>query len=147
MNEQYPAIASLRGQDDAGAVRHAITSHTPLLEWLVGAVGFLLVAGVIAYLLYQGLAGTSRPPDIQLQVEAIQSVGTNYMVSVRANNRGDKTVKGLQIEGRVKSGVPETRTLTFNYLPAQSERRGSFYFTADPRTQKFELSVQGYEHP
>jgi uncharacterized protein (TIGR02588 family) len=128
---------------------HGTASNTPFLEWLVGLIGLTMVVVVIIFLLYQGLTDLNRPPEIYLKVNAIQPVGSQYLVIVKASNRGDETVKGLVIEGKVigQQAQSETSTLTFDYVPAQSEHIGGLFFSNDPRGQKIELRAQGYEQP
>lgn len=118
-------------------------AHTPTMEWIIGGLGFVLVLGAIGYLLWQGLRGEHRPPKIVLKVEAIEPVGESFLVRVRAINQGGEPVKSLMIEGTINSA--ESSTMTFDNLPADSERLGGLFFTADPRQQKIKLRAHGYE--
>jgi uncharacterized protein (TIGR02588 family) len=150
MNEQTAKLSVTNNPNiTKQSSRPGTINHTPLLEWLVGAVGLILVSGVILFLLYQGFADQNLPPQIHLTVQSMQSAGNQYLVLVKASNQGNKTVKGLVVEGRVEvtQAESETSTLTFDYLPAQSEHTGGLFFINDPRGRKIELRAQGYEHP
>ena len=125
------------------------TTNIPFLEWVVAIIGLMIVTGAISYLVYQGLTEKKTPPQILLKVDSITITGTNYLVQVKAINQGGETVKELMIEGTLKSkgSMIETSTITFDYVPAKSERMGGLIFTDDPRTLTLQLRALGYEQP
>jgi uncharacterized protein (TIGR02588 family) len=124
-------------------------SGTPLLEWLVGLLGLILVLGSVGFLLYQALFGDSNPPDIAVQLDTITSISNGYLVKFRAMNQGEATAKGVIIEGQLNdtTGEVETSEATLDYIPANSEREGGLFFTQDPRQFELQLRSLGYEQP
>ena len=124
-----------------------LTVHTPLLEWIIGSLGFLLVMAAVGYLLWQGLHGEQRPPKIVLKVDAVEPVGEAFLVRVKAINQGGEPVKSLMVEGTLQASAaePESSTLTFDNVPPDSERLGGLFFKTDPRKQEIKLRAHGYE--
>jgi uncharacterized protein (TIGR02588 family) len=53
----------------------------------------------------------------------------------------------VQGDLRSESGTVETSEMTFQHLPARSERKGGLFFTRDPRALRLTVSARGYEHP
>lgn len=126
---------------------HITTSHTLPLEWIIGGIGLLLVLSVIGYLVWHGLRGEHRPPKVVLKIDDIEPAGSSFLVRVRAINEGGETVKSLMVEGCIKSSAaePESSTMTFENVPADSERIGGLFFTNDPRGREIKLRAHGYE--
>jgi uncharacterized protein (TIGR02588 family) len=121
----------------------------PIWEWITAAIGFVLVASVIGFLLYEALSGNQMPPDVKLSVASIVRAQNGYLVKITAVNQGGITAEGVIVEGELRSGteaVERSRT-TIDYLPPRSEKRAGLFFTRDP--QQFELQVRpfGYEEP
>ena len=121
----------------------------PIWEWIVAAVGLVLVAGVIGFLLYEAFSGERLPPDVKLSVKSVVQTRNGFLVRITAVNEGGMTAEGVIIEGELRSGseVLERSRTTIDYLPPGSEKRGGLFFTRDPR--RFELQVRplGYEEP
>ncbi|HEX6440181.1 MAG TPA: TIGR02588 family protein [Candidatus Binatia bacterium] len=121
----------------------------PIWEWIVAAVGLVLVAGVIGFLLYEAFSGERLPPDVKLSVESVVQTRNGFLVRITAVNEGGMTAEGVIIEGELRSGseVLERSRTTIDYLPPSSEKRGGLFFTRDPR--RFDLQVRplGYEEP
>jgi uncharacterized protein (TIGR02588 family) len=124
-------------------------SGNPLLEWLVGILGLVLVAGSIGFLLYQAFSGASTPPDITVELDAITPLSNGYLVTFRAINQGQATAKGVIVEGQLtaENGEVETSEASLDYVPAGSEREGGLFFTQDPRQFELQLRSLGYERP
>ena len=121
----------------------------PIWEWIVGAIGFLLVASVIGLLLYQALEGDQTPPDVRLSVDSLVQTANGYLVKITAINQGGSTAEGVIVEGVLRSGAGplEQSQTTIEYLPPRSQKRAGLFFSRDPR--QFELQVRplGYEEP
>ena len=121
----------------------------PLLEWLCALLGFALVFGTAAFIVYKGVTRGTSAPDIAVSVESVAQVHEGYRVTLRAVNRGDITAADVKIEGTLKKGgrAIETSEMTFQYLPSGSERRGGLFFKNDPRTAELTVTAKGYEEP
>jgi uncharacterized protein (TIGR02588 family) len=130
---------------DAGAPAHPV----PLLEWVIAAMGALLVAAAIAYLVHQALWRDETPPEVRLAVERVLPLQGGYVVEFRATNRGAQAAQELVVEGKLAGpgGVAETAEATFDYLPPNSYREGGLFFTGDPRRGELHLRAKGYARP
>jgi uncharacterized protein (TIGR02588 family) len=74
---------------------------------------------------------------------------SGYLVTIRAVNHGGQTAAGLMVRGTLRDGgtTIETSQTRFQYVPAESERKGGLYFSQDPRTFELSLRAEGYERP
>jgi uncharacterized protein (TIGR02588 family) len=124
-------------------------AHVPPWEWAFGIVGFILVAATVAFLAYQSIARDDAPPDIAVRVETITGVQGGYLVAISATNGGGLAAANVKVEGelRSESATIETSDMTFQYLPARSERKGGLFFVHDPRRYRIVLTARGYEKP
>lgn len=121
----------------------------PLVEWIVAAIGFVLVAGAVGFLVYQALKDQAAPPDLVIMVDSISPVGSGYLVTFRAINQGGTTAEGVVVEGTLKQGENsvESSETDLNYIPSGSEINGGIFFTKDPRLFQLQLRAHGYEQP
>jgi uncharacterized protein (TIGR02588 family) len=129
--------------------RQSKINDAPLWMWGIAALGLLLVAASIAFMLYEAAAGDSSHADISVQVDTTLPTRNGYLVKFRAVNQGGSTVEGLTIEGVLRNGseVMETSDTVLEWVPAHSEREGGLFFTADPRLFQLHLRAKGYENP
>jgi len=125
------------------------TSDIPLLEWIVGGVGFLLIASVVAFLLYHAITGVDSPPDVNVSIVSIRQNRSGYIVRVKARNDGGSTAEGVVIQGELKKGsqVLERSHTTLDYAPPGSEKEFGLFFTRDPRQFELQIRPLGYENP
>jgi len=125
----------------------------PLGEWLVGALGLVLLLAAIGFLLWHAMQ-PSRPPSIELQVDYIAEQRHGYMVRINARNDGTRPVAELQIRGLLFNAAGdsdgdalETAEASLDYLPGGSTRRGVLLFERDPRQHRLRLRAVGYHEP
>ena len=118
-------------------------------EWVVGSSGLLCVLAVLVFLGYQEITQKESPPDITLDVEAIQAARSGYLVMIRARNHGGTTAANLLVRGTLWQGTAtvEASQVRFQYVPSGSARKGGLYFTHDPRVLTLVLQPEGYERP
>jgi uncharacterized protein (TIGR02588 family) len=141
------AIAQLRTGPDSKSRQES--NAIPIWEWIVAALGLVIVTGVLGFLLYEALGGNQLPPDVKLSVDSVAQTGNGYLVKITAVNQGGSTAEGVIVEGQLKNGTEpvERSQTTLEYLPPHSKKRAGLFFTRDPR--QFELQVRpfGYEEP
>ncbi len=123
--------------------------ESSLLEWITAAIGLLLVAGVLGFLIYRGATKGDAPPRIKIEVESVVPAGENYLVKFRVFNTGETTAAALTIEGELKNGekTEETSDVTLTYVPSASQRRGGLIFTKNPNQYQLQIRAKGYELP
>ena len=125
----------------------------PVIEWIVAAVGLLMLLGTLGFLVRSATAGDKSPPRVTVQVDSISSSTnpTGFLVQFRAINQGGTTAATVGITGELKEGdgdgTLESRSTELDYLPAHSTRLGGFFFTLDPRLHRLTLSSTGYQKP
>jgi uncharacterized protein (TIGR02588 family) len=124
--------------------------ETPFWEKVVGALGLLIVLCVLGFLLYEAFQPQTTA-EIVTKVTAITPQTGGYLVEFEASNHGRKTAAAVAVEGALYetgAGEPvETAEISFDYIPDQSDRQGSFVFTHDPREYELRLQVKGFMDP
>lgn len=122
---------------------------TPIWEWIIAAVGLILVVGAIGMTLYRAVTEQSTPPMIEISVEAIVPMSNGYLVEFRVKNTGNQTAAALTIEGELKRGAEsvESSTASLAYAPANSQREGGLFFTKNPNEFELNIRALGYEKP
>ena len=59
-------------------------TEIPALEWLLGSIGAILVAGAIGFLAWSGTVNGDSPPDIHVEVEQMIEQRNGWLVKIRA---------------------------------------------------------------
>jgi len=123
--------------------------ETPVWEWIIAAVGLILVVGAIGSTLYRAVTEESTPPTLGVIVDSVQRNGDGYLVKFRVKNTGNQTAAAANIEGELKNGeeTAETSSAALTYVPANSERRGGLFFTKNPQQFDLQIRAMGYEEP
>ncbi len=123
--------------------------HKNWFEWVVFAVGLVLVAAVLSYLVYEGATMGDAPPSIEVRLGTPEQRPHNFIVPVTVINHGDKTASGIKIEVVLESGGQEAARseLDIPFLPRHATREGWVTFEQDPRTSQLKARVLGYENP
>ena len=120
----------------------------PLWEKLAGVLGFCLLAGSIAFLIWKATTEKHVPPQIDFAVQAIDETTPGYHVQVEVYNRGSESVAGLFIRGQLQTadGAEEVNA-EIDYVPSNSRRDIGLFFNSDPRAGSLELKALGYQKP
>ena len=126
------------------------------VEWIVFAVGLLLVLSALGYLAYEGATMGSDPPSIEVRLGAPEQRTHNFIVPVTVTNHGDETAEGITVEVTLEnagsdsggSGAEPVRgELTIAFLPRRATREGFVAFQQDPRGARLTARVLGYQTP
>ncbi len=123
--------------------------ETPVWEWIIAAVGLILVVAALGTTLYRAVTEESTPPILEISVKAIVPTSNGYLVEFRVKNTGNQTAAALTIEGELKRGAEsvETSTASLAYAPANSQREGGLFFTKNPNEFELNIRALGYEKP
>ncbi|MGH9632182.1 MAG: TIGR02588 family protein [Bryobacteraceae bacterium] len=122
----------------------------PRWSWVISATGAMLVVCVLVFLTVEAVRQGSSAPDITVEVESIVPLASGqYLVQVRAHNRGGMTAAQVQVDGSLKNGeeVLETRQLTLDYVPSHSYKDGGLFFSRNPEGLTLEIHASGYTEP
>ncbi len=125
------------------------SEQTPLWEWVLAAVGVLLVAGAVLTMVYRGLTQDGVPAHFSVTAGSASSINDSYVVPFSVKNLGSQTAADLTIEATLIRGeqTVETSNVTLDYVPANSEREGVMFFTKNPNDFELEFRALGYNKP
>ncbi len=146
--EQRRSKAPAGDRSPAGEAERQ-TEGIPILEWIVGGIGFMLLAAVLGFLLYTGFSEESRLPDVRMTAEEVLRTRNGYLVRVTVLNEGGLTAEGMIVEGELWSGgviLEQSRTV-IEYLPPRSRKQIGLFFSNDPQRFDLKLRPHGYEEP
>lgn len=121
----------------------------PIWEWLLAAVGLVIVSLAIGTIVYRAVTQDSSPPDIQITVKTVSEKAGGFLVEFEVHNQGNQAASAVNIEGELRSnGVAvETKTMSMSYSPPNSKRSGGLIFAKDPKLYDVKIAAVGYENP
>ena len=121
----------------------------PPLEWAIAILGLVLVLGTIGFLLYEAAIGDDSPPEFSFAVNRVSASGSGYLVEFNVVNHGGSTAARLTVQGELRSGEEsvEMSQTEIDYVPADSERSGGLFFTANPNDNSLVLRALGFQKP
>ncbi|MEX0808968.1 MAG: hypothetical protein WD044_09580 [Dongiaceae bacterium] len=124
-------------------------SHTPLVEWIVAAVGGAILICLVVYLVWCGISRSSIPPQITVSVTEIHETAGSYVVAFTARNAGNLTAASVSIVGEVvRDGeIVATARAVLDFVPESSERKGGLLFAIDPDDGELVLRAESYIEP
>ena len=119
------------------------------LEWVVFALGLILVSVTLGYLIYAGSTMGDEPPSIEVRLGTPEKQQFNFLVPVTVINHGDETAEGVRIEVVMEnSGASKERAeLEVAFLPRHATREGWVTFAQDPSANQLKARVLGYQKP
>jgi uncharacterized protein (TIGR02588 family) len=125
-------------------------NRRPSIEWVFGAISAVIVAGVIAFLIFEATFGDDQGPALAAQISKVEQVGLDTLVHVAIVNRGDKVASAVNVLA-VASGADEklqAKTIQFDYVAAKGSRRGVFIFNGTKLTRnEIKVEVSGFVEP
>jgi uncharacterized protein (TIGR02588 family) len=124
-------------------------NETPLLEWMLGGIGVLLLSACVVFLVHEGLNGEESPGAISVEVKQIVATNGMHVVTFELHNAGSQTLSNVHLTGRLSKGDTEIERVqtVLDYLPGHSQQEAGFYFKHDPRTYTLEIVPEGYQKP
>jgi uncharacterized protein (TIGR02588 family) len=132
------------------AAEDAETKPVSDWEWLIAAIGALMLAGLVGYLIHQALGNSRSPPQIEVRQTFLQQTEDGYLLGFRAVNKGKTTASSVLVRGRLKDAdgkVIEQSEVAIDYLPGEGEQQGGLFFTRDPSRYGRDLRALGYAVP
>lgn len=120
------------------------SDEIPLLEWLVAAMGGLLVIVSFGFLGYRAMS-EQEPPLFVVTVESIELMGTQRAVTVSVANRGGRPVAELSVHADGMNG--RSKDAIVDYVPAGSSRRVTFLFDDSLPPSDYEFVVDSFTNP
>ncbi|MDO9335692.1 MAG: hypothetical protein Q7T61_04775 [Caulobacter sp.] len=122
---------------------------TPLLEWIAGGFGLVLVLLTVGVIGQEALFGDPSPPAVTVEARAVHAVKGGWLVEIEAINSGGSPAAQVAVEGELvlPGQAPETAEANFDYVPDHSRRTGGLFFSHDPRGAQLSLRAKGYAKP
>ena len=119
------------------------------LEWIVFALGLILVSVTLGYLIYAGATMGHDAPSIEVRLGTPEKRQSNFLVPVTVINHGDETAEGVRIEVVIENGgaLKERAELDVAFLPRHATREGWVTFEQDPGAAQLKARVLGYQRP
>lgn len=111
-------------------------------ETAAGAVSAAMVAALLGYLAWRGVAETD-PPAFAVTAERVERIQGRHHLAFRVANTGDAAAAEVVVRGRVGG---ETSEATLDFVPPHGSRRGVLIFDADPSVG-VDLGVRSYLDP
>ena len=74
----------------------------PVAEWIVAALGAVLVAGTIGYLVWLPASRDETPPDVRVVAGGVVALQDGWLVEFRAANAGGQAAAGAAGRGRAR---------------------------------------------
>lgn len=122
----------------------------PTLEWVVGVVSAVIVAGILAFLGREAVFGDRRPPNLVAAVDRIEAVEGGTLIMIVLSNSGDQAAAEVAVEATIDStdAEPLQKEISFDYVASHSVRRGAFMVEGPaPSAADIRLNVHGYVQP
>jgi len=123
-------------------------SNRKLAEWVSLIISSLLILGVASVLIYNALQPNEPVVNVlaTAEMEKIQAKGERFVLPVRLENKGDRTVHDLTVEVsfQPKDAEPQSAEMTIDYLGENSENVVYFYFEEDPRGLQIKTRPESY---
>lgn len=118
-------------------------------EYVVGALGGLVVLALLAFLAYQALVVRETGPELAVTVTAVEPAPAGYAVHFEIVNDGGRTAEQVQLSGTLTRGgrQVEQSSAVVAYVPAESRRDGVLVFSEDPRDGDLDVHPSGYVLP
>lgn len=126
-----------------------VQEATPALEWILGALGGLLLLASLAFLINRAVSGADEPGAVTIVADQITQTGEAWLVQFTVHNAGTQTLAELHVSARVFDGTSEidNAQAVIDYLPGRSKRQGGFYLRNDPGAYRLELAPEGFQKP
>ena len=151
MAHHNPSDGGDEGAGDTPQAQQADEAQAPpsRWEWFAAAIGLLLLASSIGYLVFDALAAGNGLPTPVVQVLRVDQQPGGYLVQVAVHNTGRKTAAALRVAGELRrdGALLERSETEFSYLPGHSTREGGLFFRHDPATLQLEVGAVSYQQP
>ena len=119
------------------------------LEWIVFALGIVLVLGTVGFLVWDAALGEDSPPELTVTLGRPEPRGEGWAVPVTVRNHGGETAEGARVVVTLElpDGGKEEAEYDVAFVPRGSRREGWVHFLHPPGTGRLTGRVSGYEKP
>ncbi len=119
------------------------------LEWTVFTLSGLLVAGVVAFLIWNVIALEERPASFEIEIGGIVQSDGSSMVPLKVKNTGSATAAEVTVTvtARHAAGREEESILTIDFIPRGGTREARAVFQGPEKPLSVSARVGGYIEP
>lgn len=120
------------------------------VEWVTFTISFLIVAALVALVLFAWRTQGSDPPILSVERGGeIRVEQGQFYVPFTLKNTGGITAESVQVVGelRQEETVIEAGEQQIDFLSGGEEEEGAFIFSRDPRRGTLTLRVASYKLP
>ncbi len=116
----------------------------PLVEWIAGGIGLLIVTGTLAFIGYEVYLSERDLPDLHVVVERAIPRNAGHSVRVVVRNDGRRPAQSVIVEG-IAGGVRSEAQI--DYVAGQSTAAAILVFPEPPGPAALSVRVVGYTTP
>ena len=133
--------------EDAATDRDPVSfgASTPPGEWVMAAVGALVVGLLLAVLIHQGLTSDTATPTFRTQIVSIVTVDDEDVVTVEVTNTGGTAASAITVTGDVASS-PDAQARVDHLAPGASATV-ALVVPAGAAPGDLPVRVTGFRHP
>jgi uncharacterized protein (TIGR02588 family) len=119
------------------------------IEWLVFALGIVIIAATVGVLLHAAVTVEEEAPvSIELTLGDAREDHGNFLVPVEVRNHGARAAANVRIEVVLTASAGEERAaFVLDYAPGRSVRHVEVNFSHDPREGRLSGRAVGFELP
>lgn len=134
---------------DRGTAEAPAEGPPPFWEWVVAALGLVLLLASVGYLAWHARFEPATPPDPVVEVTSVGAQGDRHLVLFRVHNRGTATAAALRITGELRreGQVVEQAETEFQHLPGRSSREAGLFFRNPPAQFELVLAPRSFQRP
>ncbi|WP_147482387.1 hypothetical protein [Paracoccus siganidrum] len=122
-------------------------SERPAVEWIFGLMSGCGVLALMAYLGYQALFSSSRPPELVVSVIGVEQADGASIATFEIANHGDRAAAAVSVLAGTKVSETAWRRVEFDYVAPRSVRRGAIAFPAAILSGDVGIEIGGYTEP
>jgi uncharacterized protein (TIGR02588 family) len=119
------------------------------LEWVVGALGAAITAGVLGTLAYEASTYEEGPPALVVRMIDVTQTEGGFVVRFATENEGTSTAGEVVVRATLKDGdrTLEQAEATLDFVARKSSREAGVILRRDPRSATLDLAAVSYRKP
>ncbi|OMQ15500.1 hypothetical protein A7K94_0208985 [Modestobacter sp. VKM Ac-2676] len=136
-------------EDDAREPGGDAEDGTSRGEYVLGALGALVVLLVLGFLVHQAVFVRDSGPRLSVTSSAVQAAAGGWSVPFEVRNEGGTTAEQVQVTGVLSRDGEEVQqaTATIDYVAPHSRQSGALLFSVDPGSGTLEIRPAAYTTP
>ena len=132
-----------------GNMLHFETKDGHWIEWATGVISLLLVLAVIGWIAFRAITTEPSPPRLEVHPLLSETVSEDHRINFTVRNEAPKTAAAVTIRAVLTRNLVtlEEVDVTFDYVPGESEVKGTVIFQTDPTDASLRIGAVSYREP